>query len=166
METVNQSHTVIKVTRANISSSHTINVVSHRFNIFWEYFSKYTKNSTQWGHPTSSRCNWRASLHKGGWEVLYIFIYFIYNDKCKLIWILNNEDPTILRYLCQYLLSPSLSAIFCIFWKILPENIKSVTYNVDCVFRECMLPTFIFVYVSSNTDCELMLFCFIYLVIL
>jgi hypothetical protein len=26
------------------------------------------------------------------------------NDKCKLIWILNNEDPTILRYLCQYLL--------------------------------------------------------------
>ena len=30
------------------------------------------------------------------------------DDKCKLIWILNNEDPTILRYLCQYLLSTTI----------------------------------------------------------
>ena len=30
------------------------------------------------------------------------------DDKCKLIWILNNEDPTILRYLCQYLLSTNI----------------------------------------------------------
>ena len=30
------------------------------------------------------------------------------DDKCKLIWILNNEDPTILRYLCQYLLSATI----------------------------------------------------------
>ena len=30
------------------------------------------------------------------------------DDKCKLVWILNNEDPTILRYLCQYLLSATI----------------------------------------------------------
>jgi hypothetical protein len=30
------------------------------------------------------------------------------DDKCKLIWIINNEDPTILRYLCQYLLSTTI----------------------------------------------------------
>ena len=30
------------------------------------------------------------------------------DDKCKLIWILDNEDPTILRYLCQYLLSTTI----------------------------------------------------------
>jgi hypothetical protein len=30
------------------------------------------------------------------------------DDKCKLIWILNNEDPIILRYLCQYLLSTTI----------------------------------------------------------
>ena len=30
------------------------------------------------------------------------------DDKWKLIWILNNEDPTILRYLCQYLLSTTI----------------------------------------------------------
>ena len=30
------------------------------------------------------------------------------DDKCKLIWILNNEDTTILRYLCQYPLSTTI----------------------------------------------------------
>jgi hypothetical protein len=30
------------------------------------------------------------------------------DDKCKLIWILNNEAPTILRYLCQYFLSTTI----------------------------------------------------------
>ena len=30
------------------------------------------------------------------------------DDKCKLIWVLNNEDSTILRYLCQYLLSTTI----------------------------------------------------------
>ena len=30
------------------------------------------------------------------------------DDKCKLIWILNNEDPTIFRYPCQYLLSTTI----------------------------------------------------------
>ena len=30
------------------------------------------------------------------------------DNKCKFIWILNNEDPTILRYRCQYLLSTTI----------------------------------------------------------
>jgi hypothetical protein len=41
------------------------------------------------------------------------------DDKCKLIWILNNEDPTILRYLCQYLLSTTICAKKNIFFLML-----------------------------------------------